>query len=107
MSYPTQEDELRAKEAAAQENCRSAESSFLASFQTVPQANAASLAEMAHAIVQDFNSIVTDARNEPYERQENLMAGLKKLLQGEIDVIEARRAYTGKIRPTKDSAFVD
>jgi hypothetical protein len=41
-----------------------------------------------------------EARQEPYQRQEDIMAGMKKLLEEQINVIEARRAYTVKINPS-------
>jgi len=40
------------------------------------------------------------ARQEPYQRQEDIMAGMKKLLEEQINVIEARRSYTIKINPS-------
>jgi hypothetical protein len=40
------------------------------------------------------------ARQEPYQRQEDIMAGMKKLLEEQINVIEARRTYTVKINPS-------
>lgn len=99
-SYPTQEDELRAKEAEA-ENLKSAEESrFLSAFQTVPKKNGQRLSEQASAIVSNFNSIMSGLRQEPYERQENLMAGLKRLFEEQINVIDARYAYTVKINPS-------
>jgi hypothetical protein len=99
-SYPTQEDELRAKEAEA-ENLKSAEESrFLSAFQTVPKKNGQRLSEQASAIVGNFNSIMSELRQEPYERQENLMAGLKRLFEEQVNVIDARYAYTVKINPS-------
>jgi hypothetical protein len=41
-----------------------------------------------------------EARQEPYQRQEDIMAGMKKLLEEQINVIEARRSYTIKINPS-------
>lgn len=100
MSYPTQEDELRAKEASAEDVEAAEESRFLAIFQNVPKKNAQRLAQLAHAIVDNFNTVMNDSRQQPYERQEDLMVGMKKLLEEEIRVIEARRVYTAKINPS-------
>ena len=99
-SYPTQEDEMRAKEASAQESERSEESSFLTTFQSVPERNGQRLYELAQQIVNSFNSIMDDARQKPFDRQEDLMAGMKRLFREQINVIEARREYTIKINPS-------
>jgi hypothetical protein len=100
MSYPTQEDELRAKEAQAENIKQAEEVKFLATFQTIPARNIRRLSELANAIVSNFNRIIEEARQEPYQRQEDIMAGLKKLLEEQINVIEARRTYTIKINPS-------
>jgi len=103
-SYPTQEDELRAKEAEAENLKNAEESRFLSVFQTVPKKNSQRLSELASAIVSNFNSIMSELRQEPYERQENLMAGLKRLFEEQINVIDARYAYTVKINPSTAAA---
>lgn len=100
MSYPTQEDEMRAKEASAEKAERAEESSFLSAFQSVPQRNGQRLSELAQQIVGNFNTIMDEARQKPFERQEDLMAGMKRLFREQINVIEARRAYTVKINPS-------
>jgi hypothetical protein len=100
MSYPTQEDELRAKEAQAENIKQAEEAKFLATFQTIPAKNIRRLSDLANAIVSNFNRIMEEARQEPYQRQEDIMAGMKKLLEEQINVIEARRAYTIKINPS-------
>jgi hypothetical protein len=100
MSYPTQEDELRAKEAQAENIKQAEEAKFLATFQTIPARNIRRLSELANTIVSNFNRIMEEARQEPYQRQEDIMAGMKKLLEEQINVIEARRAYTIKINPS-------
>ncbi len=100
MSYPTQEDEMRAKEAEAENLKVAEETSFLATFRSVPKKNAAKLEEVSKTIVGTFNGIMTEARAEPYQRQEDLMAGMKRLFQEQINVIEARRKYTIKINPS-------
>lgn len=41
-----------------------------------------------------------DSRQQPFERQEDLMVGIKKLFEEEIKVIEARRVYIMKINPS-------
>jgi hypothetical protein len=70
MSYPTQEEELRAKEAHA-DNIEAAEASrFLSTFQKVPKRETARLAELANTITENFNTIMNNFRQEPYERQE-------------------------------------
>jgi hypothetical protein len=98
--YPTQEDELRAKEAQAENIKQAEETKFLATFQTIPARNVRSLSELANAIVSNFNRLMEQTRQEPYQRQEDIMAGMKKLLEEQINVIEARRAYTIKINPS-------
>jgi hypothetical protein len=98
--YPTQEDELRAKEAQAEDIKQAEEAKFLAIFQTIPVRNVRRLSELANAIVSNFNRIMERARQEPYQQQEDLMAGMKKLLEEQINVIEARRDYTIKINPS-------
>jgi hypothetical protein len=40
------------------------------------------------------------SRQQPYERQEDLMIGLKKLFEEQKRVVEARLAYTMKINPS-------
>ena len=103
MSYPTQEEELRAKEAQAEERKNAEESNFLSLFQTSPKKNAPRLVELANSIVGNFNSIMSESRLEPYEWQEDIMAGMKRLFQEQINVIEARRVYTIKINPSTAS----
>ncbi len=98
--YPTQEDELRAKEAKAEDLKRAEETRFLSIFRSVPKRNIEKLSEMANVIVNNFNNIMAQSRFEPYQRQEDLMVGLKKLFEEEINVIQARRAYTIKINPS-------
>jgi hypothetical protein len=85
--YPTQEDELRTREAQADSIKQTEEAKFLSTFQTI-------------SIVSNFNRIMDEARQEPYQRQEDIMAGMKKLLEEQINVIEARRSYTIKINPS-------
>ena len=55
---------------------------------------------MAEATVMKFNRLMEEARQDPYQRQQDIMAGIKKLLEEQINVIEARRAYTIKINPS-------
>ncbi len=55
---------------------------------------------MADLIVNNFNNIMAEARMQPYQRQEDLMAGLGKLFEEQIHVIEARLSYTVKINPS-------
>lgn len=100
MSYPTQEDDLRAKEASAQRTESEQESSFLSTFQSVPRNNRQKLSELAQQIVGSFNGIMDETRQKPFERQEEVMAGMKRLFREQINVIEARRAYTVKINPS-------
>jgi hypothetical protein len=99
-SYPTQEDEMRAKEADAQRIEKAEESSFLADFQSIPQHNGQRLSDLAQQIVGNFNRIMDETRQKPFERQEDVMAGMKRLFHEQINVIEARRAYTVKINPS-------
>ena len=98
--YPTQEDELRTREAQADSSKQAEEAKFLSTFQTIPVRNAKRLSELANAIVSNFNRIMDQARQEPYQRQEDIMAGMKKLFEEQINVIEARRSYTIKINPS-------
>ena len=98
--YPTQEDELRTREAQADSIKQTEEAKFLSTFQTVPARNAGRLSELANSIVSNFNRIMDEARQEPYQRQEDIMAGMKKLLEEQINVIEARCSYTIKINPS-------
>ena len=98
-SYPTQEDELRAKEAEAEDIKRAEEARFLATFQGASK-NTWKLSELANSIVSNFNSIMAESRQEPYQRQEDLMAGMRKLFEEQVNVIKARRAYTIKINPS-------
>jgi hypothetical protein len=98
--YQTQEDELRTREAQADNSKQAEEAKFLSTFQTIPVRNAKRLSELANAIVSNFNRIMDQARQEPYQRQEDIMAGMKKLLEEQINVIEARRSYTIKINPS-------
>jgi hypothetical protein len=98
-SYPTQEDELRAKEAEAEDIKRAEEARFLALFQSAPK-NTEKLSQLANSIVNNFNSIMAVSRQEPYQRQEDVMAGMKKLFEEQVNVIKARRDYTIKINPS-------
>jgi hypothetical protein len=98
--YPTQEDELRTREAQAETTKQAEEATFLSTFQTTPIRNVERLSDLAKIIVSNFNRIMEAARQEPYQRQEDIMAGMKKLLEEQINVIEARRAYTIKINPS-------
>jgi len=100
MSYPTQEDELRAKEAQAEDVKNAEEARFLSAFQAVPKRNGERLAQLANTIAGNFNGIMSESRQKPYERQEDIMVGMKKLFREQINVIEARRAYTVKINPS-------
>jgi len=100
MSYPTQEDELRAKEAVAVGSEVNEEKRFLSTFSEVPTKNAARLQELSRTVVDNFNMVMNNSRQEPFERQENLMTGMKKLFEEEIRVIEARLGYTRKINPS-------
>src|SRR5919106_5770465 len=99
MSYPTQEDELRAKEAQAEGIKQAEETKFLSTFQTTPARNVGRLSELAKAIVSNFNRIMEEARQEPYQRQEDIMAGMKKMFEGQINAVGGGRAYTIKIKP--------
>jgi hypothetical protein len=100
MSYPTQEDELRAKEAQADGMKKAEEERFLSTFQSVPKNDEGRLVRLANVIVTNFNGIMAESRQKPFERQEDIMAGMKKLFQEQINVIEARRIYTAKINPS-------
>lgn len=100
MSYPTQEDELRAKEAQADTLKRAEEERFLSMFQSVPKRDGGRLIRLANVIVTNFNGIMAESRREPFDRQEDIMTGMKKLFQEQINVIEARRQYAVKLNPS-------
>lgn len=100
MSYPTQEDELRAKEAQAEDMKNAEAARFLTAFRGIPKRNGERLAQLANTIVGNFNGIMSGSRQKSYERQEDIMAGMKKLFQDQINAIEARHAYTVKINPS-------
>ena len=107
MSYPTQEDEMRAKEANAQKTERSEESNFLSAFHSFPERNGEKLSQLAREIVDNFNGLMNETRQKPFERQEEVMMGMKRLFREQINVIEARRTYALKLNPstaTRESA---
>ena len=56
--YPTQEDELRTREAQADSIKQAEEAKFLSTFQTIPARNAGRLSELANVIVSNFNRIM-------------------------------------------------
>ena len=96
--YPTQEDELRTKEAEEDFN-KSEEAAFLEMFQTIPKKSGQKLFQQARGIIDTFNSIIPVSRIQPYEKQEELMSGLKKMLIEQTNVIDAHRTYVIKINP--------
>ena len=67
MSYPTQEDELRAKEGHAEAIKAAEEARFLSIFQTIPTKNVGRLSELAYKITDNFNSVMQEARQESFE----------------------------------------
>ena len=91
---------MRAKEAKAQRTENEQESRFLSTFQSVPGNNGQVLSELAQKIVGNFSSIMSETRQEPFDRQVKLMAGMKRLFREQINVIEARREYAIKINPS-------
>jgi hypothetical protein len=98
-SYLTQEDELRTREAEAEDFNKSQESAFLEIFQTIPNKNSQKLSQEAKAIINTFSSLMSVFRIQPYEKQEELMSGIKKMLIEQINVIDARRMYALKLNP--------
>ncbi|MBD0299261.1 MAG: hypothetical protein ICV82_03075, partial [Nitrososphaera sp.] len=60
--YPTQEDELRTREAQAEGIKQGEETKFLSTFQTIPARKAGRLSDRAKAIVSNFNRIMEEAR---------------------------------------------
>jgi hypothetical protein len=98
-SYRTQEDELRTKEAEAEDFNKSEELDFLEIFQTIPKKSSQKLFQQAKEIIDTFNSMMSASRIQPYEKQEELMSGIKKILIEQINVIYARRIYVLKINP--------
>ncbi|HZB17861.1 MAG TPA: hypothetical protein VE445_11900, partial [Nitrososphaeraceae archaeon] len=93
QSYPTQEDELRTKEAEAEDFNKSEEAAFLEIFQTIPKKSGQKLFQQARGIIDTFNSIISVSRIQPYEKQEELMSGLRKMLIEQTNVIDAHRMY--------------
>ena len=100
QSYPTQEDELRTKEAEAEDFNKSEEAAFLEIFQTIPKKSGQKLFQQARGIIDTFNSIISVSRIQPYEKQEELMSGLRKMLIEQTNVIDAHRMYVKKINPS-------
>jgi hypothetical protein len=98
-SYLTQEDELRTREAEAEDFNKSQESAFLEIFQTIPKKSSQKLFQQAKAIIDTFNSLMSVSRIQPYEKQEELMSGIKKMLIEQINVIDVYRIYTLKLNP--------
>ena len=98
-SYPTQEDELRTKEAEAENFNKSQESAFLEIFQTIPKKSSQKLFQQAKEIIDTFNSLLSVSRIQPYEKQEELMSGIKKMVIEQINVIDAHRIYALKLNP--------
>ena len=99
QSYPTPEDEFRTKEAEAEDFNKSEETAFLEIFQTIPKKSGQKLFQQARGIVDTFNSMMSVSRIQPYEKQEELMSGLKKMLIEQTNVIDAHRTYVIKINP--------
>ena len=99
QSSPTQEDEFRTKEAEAEDFNKSEETAFLEIFQTIPKKSGQKLFQQARGIVDTFNSMMSVSRIQPYEKQEELMSGLKKMLIEQTNVIDAHRTYVIKINP--------
>ena len=99
QSYPTQEDEFRTKEVEAEDFNKSEETAFLEIFQTIPKKSGQKLFQQARGIVDTFNSMMSISRIQPYEKQEELMSGLKKMLIEQTNVIDAHRTYVTKINP--------
>src|SRR6476661_5161713 len=97
--YPTQEDELRAKESTAENLKKIIEDEFLEAFRRIPKEKEQKIYQQARSIVDTFNTLMSVSRIQPYEKQEKLMYGLKKLLKEQINVIEAQRIYAIKINP--------
>ena len=91
---------MRAKEASSQDAERSEELRFMSTFSSVPQRNKERLAELAHNIVTGFNSLMAETRQSPFERQEDVMAGMKRLLTEQVKVVESRRVYAVKLNPS-------
>jgi hypothetical protein len=99
QSYPTQEDELGTKEVEVGDFNKSEETAFLEIFQTIPKKSGQKLFQQARGIIDTFNSIISVSRIQPYEKQEELMSGLKKMLIEQTNVIDAHRTYVRKINP--------
>ncbi|HEY7506626.1 MAG TPA: hypothetical protein VH621_03405, partial [Nitrososphaera sp.] len=50
-------------------------------------------------LVTVFEDTMTEIRKEPYDEQERLLVGYKKLLEEQINVINARLAMAKRLKP--------
>ncbi|AFU59603.1 MAG: hypothetical protein QXX64_06300 [Nitrososphaera sp.] len=57
------------------------------------------LGEDVEKLITVFEDTMTEIRKEPYDEQEKLLVGYKKLLEEQINVINARMAMAKRLKP--------
>lgn len=57
------------------------------------------LGEEVEKLITVFEDTMTEIRKEPYDEQERLLTGYKKLLEEQINVINARMAMAKRLKP--------
>jgi len=57
------------------------------------------LGSNVEGLINVFEDTMTEIRKEPYEEQEKLLVGYKKLLEEQINVINARLAMAKRLKP--------
>ncbi|HXG07269.1 MAG TPA: hypothetical protein VNI77_08100 [Nitrososphaera sp.] len=57
------------------------------------------LGSNVEGLITVFEDTMTEIRKEPYEEQEKLLVGYKKLLEEQINVIDARLAMAKRLKP--------
>lgn len=57
------------------------------------------LGDEVEKLITVFEDTMTEVRNEPYDEQEKLLVGYKKLLEEQINVINARLSMAKRLKP--------
>lgn len=57
------------------------------------------LGDEVEKLITVFEDTMTEIRNEPYDEQEKLLVGYKKLLEEQINVIDARLSMAKRLKP--------
>lgn len=57
------------------------------------------LGDEVEKLITVFEDTMTEIRNEPYDEQEKLLVGYKKLLEEQINVINARLSMAKRLKP--------